>query len=163
VGTMLAQIEQATKVMSAAHQGMCDAQAKELELLWTCSGKPRRLLAQQQGRADMPVRAMTRSSTKVMIAAHMGMCDAQVEELELLLDLFRENPELVRDPRSSGPKCEVIVFACGICWSSPGKPKTPLGWRAGRRHPRRRSTFGKAHVQQGAESDHSAVEEQCGA
>ena len=33
VGTMLAQIEQATKVMSAAHQGMCDAQAKELELL----------------------------------------------------------------------------------------------------------------------------------
>jgi hypothetical protein len=28
-----------------------------------------------------------------MSAARKGMCDAQAEELELLLDLFRENPE----------------------------------------------------------------------
>jgi hypothetical protein len=53
VGTMLAQIEPATKVMSAAHQGMCDAQAEELELLLELvQGKPRGLLAQQQGLRD---------------------------------------------------------------------------------------------------------------
>jgi hypothetical protein len=28
-----------------------------------------------------------------MSATHQGMCDAQAKELELLLDLFRENPE----------------------------------------------------------------------
>lgn len=33
VGTMLAQIEQATKVMSAAHKGMCNAQSEEIQLL----------------------------------------------------------------------------------------------------------------------------------
>jgi hypothetical protein len=39
--------------MSAAHQGMCDAQAEELELLLgLVQGKPRGLLAQQQGLRD---------------------------------------------------------------------------------------------------------------
>ena len=33
VGTMLAQIEQSTKIMSAAHKGMHTAQAEELQLI----------------------------------------------------------------------------------------------------------------------------------
>ena len=32
----------AHKVISAAHQGMCDAQAKSSNCSWTCSGKTQR-------------------------------------------------------------------------------------------------------------------------
>lgn len=49
-----------------------------------------------EGRADVPVGTMLASieqAKQVMSAAHKGMVAAQAEELELLKELFKENPE----------------------------------------------------------------------
>lgn len=49
-----------------------------------------------EGIQNVPVGTMLayiENATKVMAAAHKGMCTAQARELQLLLDLFREDPE----------------------------------------------------------------------
>jgi hypothetical protein len=49
-----------------------------------------------EGIQNVPVGTMLASieqATKIMAAAHKGMHTAQSEELELIIDLFRENPE----------------------------------------------------------------------
>jgi hypothetical protein len=49
-----------------------------------------------EGIQNVPVGTMlaaVEQATKVMAAAHKGMHQAQSEELELIVDLFRENPE----------------------------------------------------------------------
>lgn len=49
-----------------------------------------------EGRADVPVgtvMAMIDQAIKVMNAVHKRMCTAQAEELELIRQLFKENPE----------------------------------------------------------------------
>jgi len=131
VGTTLAMIEQATKIMNAVHKRLCRAQAKELQLFkklfqahpedfWRFNKKPatdwhkQKLLAALENNDFVPAadpntssnmqRIMTAQGVFQMAQASPGMWNLQEVQKWILNVLGVDNPEnLMAPPQQQGP------------------------------------------------------------